>query len=373
MSGDDADAPGGRASGPDDGPAGDRPTGDPPPGDRPADDRPADDRPAGDRPAGDRPADDGPGGEGPGGEGRDGAGPGGRPRVHAPVRELLRGIALTPLDPGYHAVHGRPSGARRLSTSAVVVLVLGVLGAVAAAGVAQLRDVPSGSSGRLVLEDEIDRRTTIADEITVANQERRSRIASLENSALSRDDVVLARTVERLGLASGAVAVRGPGVRVVLDDPESVDGELFGDERESTDADRVLDLDIQLVVNGLWAAGADAVAVNGQRLTSLSAIRNAGPAILVEYRPLVPPYVVEAIGDGEAMSEEMTSPTSATGSVLAVVRTNYGVRVSTEVVDELALPPSSTLLLDHAEPVRSGTPWPTGSDTPSDEPDEGST
>ena len=44
--------------------------------------------------------------------------------------------------------------------------------------------------------------------------------------------------------------------------------------------------DLQIVVNGLWASGAEAVSVNGQRLTSKAAIRFAGQAILVNYRPL---------------------------------------------------------------------------------------
>ena len=46
--------------------------------------------------------------------------------------------------------------------------------------------------------------------------------------------------------------------------------------------------DLQIVVNGLWDAGAEAISVNGQRLTSKSAIRFAGQAILVNYRPADP-------------------------------------------------------------------------------------
>ena len=49
-------------------------------------------------------------------------------------------------------------------------------------------------------------------------------------------------------------------------------------------------------MNGLWSVGAEAIAVNGQRLTAQSAIRSAAGAILVNYRPLKPPYRVEAIG-----------------------------------------------------------------------------
>ena len=62
------------------------------------------------------------------------------------------------------------------------------------------------------------------------------------------------------------------------------------------DVSRVLDVDLQSVVNGLWAGGAEAVAVNGQRLTALTTIRAAGSAILVDFRPVTSPYEVSAIG-----------------------------------------------------------------------------
>ena len=66
----------------------------------------------------------------------------------------------------------------------------------------------------------------------------------------------------------------------------------------SSDArDRVLDLDLQVLANGLWQAGAEAVAINGHRLSGLTAIRSAGDAITVDYRSLTRPYRVEAIGD----------------------------------------------------------------------------
>ncbi len=59
----------------------------------------------------------------------------------------------------------------------------------------------------------------------------------------------------------------------------------------------MLDVDLQILANGLWQAGAEAVAINGHRLSSLTAIRSAGDAITVDFRSLTRPYRVEAIGD----------------------------------------------------------------------------
>ena len=81
---------------------------------------------------------------------------------------------------------------------------------------------------------------------------------------------------------------------------------------------------MQRVVNGLWESGAEAVSINGQRLTALSAIRAAGDAILVDNKPLVPPYTVLAVGDGQRLSTRFQD--SADGLYLHALQENYGIR-----------------------------------------------
>ena len=61
--------------------------------------------------------------------------------------------------------------------------------------------------------------------------------------------------------------------------------------------------DLQIIVNGLWGAGAEAIAINGQRLSSTAAIRFAGQAIIVDFRPLARPYVITALGDPQGMQQ----------------------------------------------------------------------
>ena len=74
---------------------------------------------------------------------------------------------------------------------------------------------------------------------------------------------------------------------------------------------RVLDRDLQELVNGLWAAGAEAVSVDGQRLTARTAIRSAGEAVLVDFRPLSPPYVVRGARATPAGSSRPSSTATA--------------------------------------------------------------
>ena len=107
-------------------------------------------------------------------------------------------------------------------------------------------------------------------------------------SAQSEDD---ARRARRDEMQAGTVGMAGRGLEVVLSNSHR-------EAKEAADQGvlSVQDIDLQLVVNALWSAGAEAVAVNGQRLVATSPIRAAGETITVNFRPLVPPYTVSAIG-----------------------------------------------------------------------------
>ena len=98
----------------------------------------------------------------------------------------------------------------------------------------------------------------------------------------------------------------------------------------------ILDRDLQLVVNALWAAGAEAIAVGGVRIGPDVTIRQAGGAILVDNQPIVGPYVVLAIGAPETMRDSFEA--SSALQRLRLLETAYraGVTVSTE--DELSVP-----------------------------------
>jgi uncharacterized protein YlxW (UPF0749 family) len=105
---------------------------------------------------------------------------------------------------------------------------------------------------------------------------------------------------------------------------------------------------MQRVVNGLWAAGAEAVSINGQRLTALSAIRAAGDAILVDNKPLVPPYTVLAVGDGQRLSTRFQN--GADGLYLHALEDNYGIRATIAVESDLRLPAAPSVIVRTAQP-----------------------
>jgi uncharacterized protein YlxW (UPF0749 family) len=146
---------------------------------------------------------------------------------------------------------------------ALVFVVAGVvLGLVTGAAVAQLRAGPLQAGDRAVLEAEVERRTEIADRLAEDNARLRQQIEAEQAAAIGEGAESLLAATEELAVLTGAVQVTGDGVVVLLDDAP-VD-EVGGDGAISDDG-RVRDADVQTVVNGLWAAGAEGIAVNDQR------------------------------------------------------------------------------------------------------------
>ena len=98
--------------------------------------------------------------------------------------------------------------------------------------------------------------------------------------------------------------VTGPGLRIVLDQPSFDQGR----------PQRHPGPGLQLLVNDLWAAGAEAIAIGGVRLHTRSAIRQAGGSILVDNRPVFWPITVEAIGDSSGLQVKFVGSPASGGS-----------------------------------------------------------
>ncbi len=262
---------------------------------------------------------------------------------------LLNDIASRALEPDYaHAAErartsGPPSAWTQAERTATALLVAALLGAATMVAVLQLREPAGvGTSPRELLVREIEDRTGEAESLATTRDTLTAEIAAIQEEALAADPNFLARLAETEVL-SGAGPVSGPGLVMVLDDgPDAV----AEDDPEA----RVQDVDLQVVTNALWAAGAEAIAVNGHRLTALSAIRSASQAVLVDLAPVLPPYRVEAIGDvrelqtGFARSSAANHVTFLTGT--------YGITVTTSSETDLRLPGAPSAALRYAAPIR---------------------
>lgn len=227
-------------------------------------------------------------------------------------------------------------------------LVLAAL--VVTVGAAQARvAAPVVAKEREELIDRIDRETAAADKLEGFVDKLRDDVSARQREALKHSGG--GDKSELVGILSGAVQVHGPGVKLVVNDAKEATSGGNGDPRETSDfsdTGRVRDRDMQRVVNGLWESGAEAVSINGQRLTALSAIRAAGDAILVDNKPLVPPYTVLAVGNGKQLSTRFQN--SADGLYLHALQENYGIRTSISVESDLRLPAAPSVIVRTAQP-----------------------
>lgn len=106
-------------------------------------------------------------------------------------------------------------------------------------------------------------------------------------------------------MLAGTVPVQGPGIVVTLQDSPK----RPADARQEIIQDYIVhDRDIRDVVNELFAAGAEAISVNGQRLVATSSIRCVGPVVLVNTTQVGAPFVIKAIGNPEALESALKMP-----------------------------------------------------------------
>jgi uncharacterized protein YlxW (UPF0749 family) len=258
---------------------------------------------------------------------------------------LLDYITSTSLDGDYAEVARRRSADPTASTARrtgrpgrlgmVVLALFGVL--VATAGVQTARNSAESASSHNALvaqiHDHTDRLNAQRDHIT----QLRRRVAALRADLLSTSATnrsVQAKT-RVLGVLAGSVPVRGPGIQVVVDDaPGGGSGQ------------QVLDKDLQKLVNGLWKVGAEAIAINSQRLSNLSAIREAGNSITVNYRDVNRPYVVSAVGNPNQMGARLLD--TAAGQTWLALKSTFGLRFDITSEESMKLPAASRLDLRQA-------------------------
>lgn len=158
--------------------------------------------------------------------------------------------------------------------------------------------------------------------------------------------------LEEARIAAGLIPLTGTGIVLQLED---------SDEPISPDANAsdylVGARDLRAIVEELWAAGAEAVAVNGERLVPSSAIIDVGPSILVNAAYLAGPYQVTALGP-----EDLYARLSSSIGFVDFVRSRvdgFGIRVAIAEPDAVDMPAfAGTVTLRYARPEASATPAP---------------
>ncbi|NGP44340.1 DUF881 domain-containing protein [Bacillaceae bacterium SIJ1] len=165
-------------------------------------------------------------------------------------------------------------------------------------------------------------------ELTSLLSEKKTTIQQMENEFANQEDTLfnLVEEVEKLRMLIGDIPIQGPGVKVSLSDPSYVP------EEENINDYLVHESHVHKVVNELKAAGADAVAINGQRLKSNSFIVCTGPVITIDGQQSTAPFEITGLGDPDTLSASLNL---AGGVVEQLVADNITVRVETSDAYEL--------------------------------------
>lgn len=267
---------------------------------------------------------------------------------------LLVDMMTNSLDAGYaeatarRAVRGDTGWNK--GPAARVLAVVGVALIALILTVAALRayaDAPHAERERHQLLDRVHADETEVDRVQDDVERLRDEVDAIQELALPKG---AKDRVELLALLAGADPVEGSGLKVVADDAKAADdtdGTSDPRQDEAAADGRILDRDLQRLVNGLWLAGAEAISINDQRLTSLSAIRAAGASILVDNRPLAPPYTVLAVGDPKPMQVEFMI--GADGRALRSLQENFGIRINVATEKKMKLPAAIAMSLRYAK------------------------
>ncbi|WP_445160337.1 DUF881 domain-containing protein [Mycobacterium sp. Dal123C01] len=267
-----------------------------------------------------------------------------------PVPSLLRALLSEHLDPGYAAAAERRASEATPHTGRARVfgwlwqaLAAMLVATVFAAAVAQARSVEPGvHTAQQLLARSVRATEDAATKLAQQRSTLSSRVDDVQRLALA-DDTEGQRLLTRLdglSLAAASTAIIGPGLTVQVTDPgASPNLSDVSKQRVSGSRQIILDRDLQLVVNSLWASGAEAISVGGVRVGPNVTIRQAGGAILVDNNPTSSPYTILAVGPPHGMRDVFENSPGL--QRLRLLEASYGVGIAVNVSDGLSLPAGS--------------------------------
>jgi uncharacterized protein YlxW (UPF0749 family) len=184
-------------------------------------------------------------------------------------------------------------------------------------------------------------------------QQLKASLASLRQELAARQQAAAANTdrlealttaLKQQQLLAGLVPVEGPGLLVTLDDstvwvPSGADPNNY----------IIHEYDLRDIVNLLWMAGSEAIAINDERLVGTSSLYCVGSTVMVNNTRLSPPYYIRAIGNARVQQDYLRNPSYLLN--LKEKQRLYGLRFEMQSVASLTLPAySGGFLVQYARP-----------------------
>lgn len=221
--------------------------------------------------------------------------------------QLIDDLVNRPMDPMFsdsRLVHEHRSTFSIWFNRIVVFIICVGVGFACSLFVQQLQSDPR-KQVRQTLATQLENRNSQIDELTTDVNDLRSQVdeqskkisGSVKSDTLIQDEMV-----------NGATVVEGEGITMTLADPIAAsqsDQSSSTRVGTSTNIRVITDLDLQQLVSLMFQNGAEAIAINGNRLGAQTSIRKAGGHILIGMTAIQSPYTIEAIGDKSALAEAM--------------------------------------------------------------------
>jgi uncharacterized protein YlxW (UPF0749 family) len=180
----------------------------------------------------------------------------------------------------------------------------------------------------------------------------REQILALEQQGQGTNAAIreLNANLEDARLAAGLIPLRGTGVVFQLEDSLEPAGAVENELDYLVTA-----RDLRTMVEELWLAGAEAIAINGERVVPTTSIIDIGGVILANSAYLTPPYQISAIGSEDLYEQVVSSPGFA--DFVRARQDSYGIRIGYLEPEQVDIPAfAGTVTLRNARPAPSEAP-----------------
>lgn len=241
--------------------------------------------------------------------------------VASPVAHTENAVSLTEYGPA-------PGGSKQPQPAgrAVLGVTIGVFAMLIVFAARVDRQVPEPRLGRRIelvelIQAEQVRNAQLAQQVL----HLRGQLTAFEQGRAKDDEAVkrLRSRVDEASVMAGLTVVEGPGLAVTLND-SALEQSPTGDPNDLV----IHEQDLQAVINALWAGGAEAMSVMGQRVLGTTAIRCVGNTLLLHGKVYSPPYTITAVGDPVALTAALEQDPAVARFREAVVMAKLGFGVA---------------------------------------------
>ncbi|MDO5687751.1 MAG: DUF881 domain-containing protein [Pseudoscardovia radai] len=268
-----------------------------------------------------------------------------RREVYDESLHIIDDLTNRPVDPMFEdaALYRRKESPRTTWGMRILSFVICVLIGFVFMGAVQLLQ---SNTREKVRKEEADQLT----QLVARSEDLQNEVSVLRRQVdeLSKSSSTTVKIPDSQNILNGTVEVTGPGIVITLRNPsllEESSGGASGTDSTLSGMRDVADTDIQLFVDRLWATGAEAISVNGQRLGPETSIRAAGGKILIGVVAIQSPYTIEAIGNADAMRVGVDSDHNPQ---LYDSFDKLGIAVSLSQKDKLDLSANAVATLEYA-------------------------